>query len=84
MCFALITDLAFDREDRLMIADGSNRRVLRLDASQGVVTVVAGIGVTAGLASCANDVPAAEACIGGPAGIAVDSTGAAVHRGLGR
>jgi len=82
VCFAGITDLAFDPEGRLIVADGSGGLILRFDPASATVTVVAGIGRYGETANCPDDVPATATCIGVPLGIAVDREGGIVIASL--
>ncbi len=82
VCFAGITDLAFDPDGRLVIADGSGSHILRLDPASATVTVVAGTGRSGGHTHCPDDVPATGTCIGAPVGITVDPAGGIVIASL--
>jgi sugar lactone lactonase YvrE len=66
------TDIALDRAGNLFIADFLNQRIRRVDVRTGIITTVAGSGVQGyrgdgGLA--------AEASLGSPEGIAIDTEG---------
>jgi sugar lactone lactonase YvrE len=65
--------LALDSAGNLYIADENNRRVRRVDAMTGVITTVAGTGLSGG----PNDegVPATSANLSFPTDVAVDTSG---------
>lgn len=82
VCFAQISDLEFDRDGNLLVADRTGARVLRFDPASRTVTVVAGNGD--GMSQdCADDVPADETCIGYATAIAADPAGGVVIAGDG-
>ncbi len=64
--------IAFDAAGDLFIADGSNQRIRRVDATTGIITTVAGNGV-AGFGGDGG--PATSAQLNGPSGVAVDPDG---------
>ena len=64
--------LAVDPSGNLYIADSQNHSIRRVDASSGIITTVAGIGV-AGFSG--DDGPAVDADLHYPAGVAVDAAG---------
>ena len=66
------TALKFDAAGNLFIADFGGNRILRVAASNGAVTTVAGTG-TAGFSG--DDGPATAAMLNQPGGVAVDSAG---------
>jgi sugar lactone lactonase YvrE len=66
------TALALDQKGRLYIADQSNHRVRRLDLDTGIITTVAGTG-EAGYSG--DGMPAHEAALSGPSGLAVGADG---------
>lgn len=66
------TALALDGRGGLYIADQSNNRVRRLDLATGIIRTVAGNG-EAGYSG--DEVPATEASIAGPSGLAVGPDG---------
>jgi hypothetical protein len=68
-CLALPSDVALDTAGNLFIADYENARVRKVDKT-GMITTVAGNG-TRGF--CPDGGPAIAACLGGPAGIAIDA-----------
>ncbi len=65
-------DVAVDSAGNLFIADGINNRVLKVDASTGIVSTIAGTG-TAGISG--DNGPATSAQLNRPVGIALDSAG---------
>lgn len=67
------TDLALDGNGGLYIADQSNHRVRKIDLMSGIITTVAGIGEAA---YTGDGIPAREAGLSGPSGLAVDCDGA--------
>ena len=64
--------LAVDRKGKLYIADQTNNRVRMIDTQTGIITTVAGTG-EAGYNG--DDMPATEAGLAGPSGLALDSDG---------
>jgi uncharacterized repeat protein (TIGR01451 family) len=64
--------IAFDPAGNLYIADTSNRRVRKLDASTGLISTFAGTGSSG---TSGNGGPATAAQFTSPAGLAVDSVG---------
>jgi sugar lactone lactonase YvrE len=64
--------IALDRAGNLYIADSFQHRVRRVDAHTGIITTVAGRGISG---SDGNGGPAVNAGIGRPAGVAVDGEG---------
>jgi sugar lactone lactonase YvrE len=67
------TALALDHKGRLYIADQSNHRVRRLDFDTGIIATVAGTG-EAGYSG--DGMPAHEAALSGPSGLAAGADGA--------
>lgn len=66
------TALALDRKGHLYIADQSNHRVRSLDLETGIINTIAGTGE----AEYSGDgMPAHEAALSGPSGLAVDAGG---------
>src|SRR6185369_16310419 len=66
-----IKGVAFDRNGDLLIADPENAQVFRMD-SAGTITVFAGNGIPG---FSGDNGPAVGASLGGPASVAVDSSG---------
>ena len=64
--------VAVDASGNLLIADASNHRIRRVDASTGVITTVAGDG---GSGFSGDGGPATSASLNLPAGVAVDALG---------
>ncbi|MFO7695517.1 MAG: hypothetical protein R6V57_20715 [Vicinamibacterales bacterium] len=64
--------VAIDADGNLYIADATNNRIRRVDASTGIITTVAGTGLAA---STGDGGPATEAAMYYPQGITVDSSG---------
>jgi len=64
--------IAIDSADNLYIADGSNNRVVRVDAATGILTLVAGNGAAV---YGGDGGPAAQASIYEPGGLALDAAG---------
>lgn len=66
----------FDLNGNLMIADGGNNRVRRIDAATGIITTIAGTGTTA-TTPPSNTSPKAATLtnIGNPFGLAIDKDG---------
>jgi len=73
VCFADVRDLAVDPTGRVLVADATGGRVLRLDPATSIVAAVAGNGAQS--SECPDDVLATETCIGFPLGIDVDRAG---------
>jgi sugar lactone lactonase YvrE len=71
-CFDYIGGLTVDAAGNLYVADGFNRRVRRVDAATGTIATVAGNGDDG---PCGDGGPATAACIGQPAGVALDPAG---------
>ena len=70
--------VAVDGQGNLLIADSTNDRVRRVDATTGIITTVAGSGPTGlfGEGGFSGDGgPATSARLNGPAGVAVDGQG---------
>jgi sugar lactone lactonase YvrE len=67
------TKLAFDDSDNLVIAEGNGSRIRRIDAATSVVTTVAGSGQ--GFSFSGDGLPATEASVSVPNGIALDKEG---------
>jgi len=67
------TALALDGKGHLYIDDQSNHRVRRLDLDSGIIATAAGTG-EAGYSG--DGMPAVEAALSGPSGLAVDTEGA--------
>jgi len=64
--------LVVDDQGNLFIADQSNNRVRRVDAVTGLITTVAGTGQAA---YTGDGMPATEAGLAGPSGLALDAEG---------
>ncbi|MBM4123394.1 MAG: hypothetical protein FJ246_00330 [Nitrospira sp.] len=64
--------LVVDAGGNLYIADQSNNRVRKIDVATGVITTVAGTGQAA---YTGDGLPATEAGLAGPSGLALDSDG---------
>lgn len=64
--------LAVDEQGNLYIADQSNNRVRKVDLNTGLITTVAGTGETG---YTGDGMPAAEAGISGPSGLAIGPDG---------
>lgn len=64
--------LALDPAGNLFLADSHNHRILRVDATSGIMTTVAGTG-SAGFSG--DGAPASSASLALPQGITIDSTG---------
>jgi sugar lactone lactonase YvrE len=64
--------LAFDDAGNLFIADWGNRRIRKV-SPEGIISTVAGVGKCCGLFE--DGVPATQAQLGTPAGLAVDTGG---------
>ncbi|MCA9473087.1 MAG: hypothetical protein MRJ96_11340 [Nitrospirales bacterium] len=64
--------LVIDRKGRLYIADQSNNRIRMIDTTTGVITTVAGTGEAI---YNGDDMPAVEASLAGPSGLALDEEG---------
>lgn len=64
--------LAVDRNGWLYIADQSNNRVRKVDLTTGVMTTIAGTGEAA---FSGDGLPATEACLSGPSGLAIGPDG---------
>jgi RHS repeat-associated protein len=62
--------LALDTAGNLYIADEGNNRVRKVNAGSGIITTVVGNG-----SQCIDGVPAAQACLNAPIGVAVDGPG---------
>ena len=71
--FSGISYLALDRLGNLYLSDSYNNRVRRIDASTGVVTTVAGNGISSG--PLGDGGPATAASLGSPNGLAFDPAG---------
>lgn len=67
------TALALDHKGHLYIADQTNHRVRSLDLHTGIITTLAGTGEAAYFG---DGMPAHEAALSGPSGLAVDADGA--------
>ena len=67
------TALAVDGKGQLYIADQSNNRVRKVDQATGVITTVAGTGEAA---YTGDGMPASEASLAGPSGLALGPDGA--------
>ncbi len=65
--------IAFDAAGNLLIAEGDNHRVRRVDAATGIITTVAGIGAV--YDSRGDGGAAAAAGLNYPVGVAVDAKG---------
>ncbi len=65
--------LAVDDRGNLYVADQSNNRVRKVDLNTGTITTVAGTGETG---YTGDGVPAAEAGLSGPSGLAIGTDGA--------
>ncbi len=65
--------LAVDERGNLYIADQSNNRVRKVDLNSGTITTVAGTGETG---YTGDGMPAAEAGLSGPSGLAIGQDGA--------
>ena len=74
------TGVAVDRNGRVYVADQTNRRIRRIDAS-GVITTIAGTG-DPGFSGDGG--PATEADLGNVAGVAIDARGNVYSAGNGR
>lgn len=61
-----------DRFDNLYVADPSHNRVVKIDGTSGILTLVAGNGMAA---SSGDGGPAMQASLNNPSGLAVDSAG---------
>jgi trimeric autotransporter adhesin len=68
--FSQVVGLALDSAGNLYLADGWNHRIRRIDRSSGVIATVAGGGT-----STSDGVPATEAEVAWPEGVATDSDG---------
>ena len=68
-----ISYLALDHSGNLYLSDSYNNRVRRIDASTGIVTTVAGTGISSG--SLGDGGPATAASLGRPDGLAFDPSG---------
>jgi sugar lactone lactonase YvrE len=66
--------IAVDSAGNLYIADWSNLRIRKVDTN-GIITTVAGSGKSTAIAPLGDGGPATSAALGGPVGVAVDSTG---------
>jgi trimeric autotransporter adhesin len=66
------SDLAFDADGNLLVADASNNRVRRVDRKTGVIETVWGNGRAV---SGKDGLPAKETAVGHPTGLAVDARG---------
>ena len=64
--------LIIDRKGRLYVADQSNNRVRMIDTTTGIITTVAGMGEAM---YNGDDMPAVEAGLAGPSGLALDADG---------
>jgi sugar lactone lactonase YvrE len=64
--------IATDASGNLFIADGGNNRVIRVDSSTGILTLVAGNGSAS---STGNGGPATLAAVNTPTGVALDAAG---------
>lgn len=69
-------DMAVDASGNVYIADTTNNRIRRVDASTGIITTIAGGGASTG---CAFAGAATAATLSGPRGVAVDRTTGAVY-----
>ena len=66
----------FDLNGNLMIADGANNRVRRIDRTTGIITTIAGTGTTATTPPSNSSPKAATSTnIGNPFGLAIDKMG---------
>ena len=66
------SDLAFDLDGSLLVADASNNRVRRVDRTSGVIETIWGNGRPV---SGKDGLPATETAVGHPTGLAVDAKG---------
>ncbi|WP_447968641.1 NHL domain-containing protein [Nitrospira sp. M1] len=64
--------LVMDGKGRLFIADQSNNRIRMIDTTTGIITTVAGMGEAT---YTGDDMPAIEAGLAGPSGLALDADG---------
>ena len=64
--------IAIDRQGHLYIADQSNNRIRAVDLRTGLISTVAGNGTAA---YNGDDMPAVEACLAGPSGLALGPDG---------
>jgi DNA-binding beta-propeller fold protein YncE len=64
--------LAIDHLGRLYIADQSNHRIRAIDLQTGRISTIAGTGTAA---YNGDNIPAVEACLAGPSGLAIGSDG---------
>lgn len=66
--------LAMDAQGTLYIADSGNGSVRRVDNTSGIITTIAGTGVTS-IGYNGDGIPATSALLNNPRGIAVDASG---------
>ena len=64
--------IAVDRRGNMIISDGANHRIRRVDGASGIITTVGGTGI-GGFSG--DNGPANEAMLNFPQGVAVDATG---------
>jgi sugar lactone lactonase YvrE len=68
-------DIAVDGAGNLYIADAFHGMIRKVDAASGVITAVAGGGISAGADGLGDQGPAIEARLNNPCGVAVDASG---------
>ena len=66
------TDLSFDQEDNLYIADGGNAVIRKVNKSTGIITTIAGLGTTG---YNGDNRPATTALLNDPVGLIFDNAG---------
>jgi sugar lactone lactonase YvrE len=68
-------DLAIDASGNLFIADTGHNLIRRVDATSGIISVVAGSGIARGADGFGGGAPATQVQLSNPTGVAVDTVG---------